>query len=159
MFGSTLFSHQLRLPGWVLLISGLLLGVAYIFFELELSFLDLNVWSIGGESSIFSQSSSDGLISLIENNITDEVASILTLVGAVLVAFSEEVMEDEYYKTLRFEAMVWALKVQAVVLLLGTIFLYDFLFLRFMMIALFSFFLFYIGRYHYLLQKDRKESK
>jgi len=159
MFGTSLFPHGFRLPGWLLLLPGIALGLAYIFFEFEWSVLDLRVWAIGGEVGIFSNNEEKGLIEVIENNLTDELASMLTLVGAVLVAFSEERTEDEFHKRLRFQAMVWALKLQVIVLLLGVIFLYDMIFLRFMMIALFSFFLFYIGRYHYLLQKIRRESK
>lgn len=158
MFRSTLFSHQMRLPGWIILIAGVILGSAYVFFEYELAFLDMRVPAIGGGFNWLSFESKTGWIRWIENNTTNEIAAFFSLVGIMLVAFSKEVVEDEFYDRLRFEAMVWALKIQVIFLLLGVVFFYDFVFLRFMMIALFSFFFLYIGRYHYMLYKYRKES-
>lgn len=158
MFRSTLFSHQLRIPGWLILITGVLLGSAYVFFEFEWGVFDTRVPAIGGGFNWTKVESETGWIQWIDNNITNEVAALLTLIGVMLVAFSKEEVEDEFYDRLRFEAMVWALKIQVLVLLFGVVFFYDFVFLRFMMIALFSFFFLYIGRYHITLQKFRKES-
>ena len=158
MFRSTLFPHKMRMPGWVLLIVGVLLGSAYVFFEYEWSFLHIRVPAIGGEAHLLQTETESGWLELIENNITNEMAALLTLAGAMLIAFSKEAVEDEFFDRLRFEALVWAVKVYAILLLIGIVLLYDLIFLRFMMIALFLFFFLYIGRYHYTLRKHRKES-
>ncbi|HKK38209.1 MAG TPA: hypothetical protein VJ949_02200, partial [Cryomorphaceae bacterium] len=97
--------------------------------------------------------------SLMEDNFTNELIALLILIGAVLVAFSKEKVEDEFFQRLRFEAMIWALKIQSLLLLLAILFLYNFAFLWFMMIALVSFYVIYIGRYHYQLMKFKREAR
>jgi hypothetical protein len=108
--------------------------------------------AIGGElNNAFMDNSETGFLALIEDNFTNELATLLTILGSVMIAFSKEKVEDEFFQQIRFESIIWALKIQSLLLVLAVLFLYNFLFLYFMMIALVSFFVLYIGRYHYRL--------
>jgi hypothetical protein len=156
---STLFPHRVRFFGWPLLIVGVVSGTIWIFSEYSLEFLDIHVLSLIGNDSIVSGGDKPRqYLTVISDNFTNELIALVTLFGAFLVAFSKEKIEDEFFQQLRFESIIWALKVQAVLLFFGILFLYSFAFLSFMMIALMSFFILYIGRYHYRLMKYRNAS-
>lgn len=154
-----LFPHTYRYIGWTVLIVGLILGILLMFFHFSFTWLDIRVFAVAGGSDIFSGNSDNSMFQMVENNFTDEMVALLILIGSVLVAFSKEKVEDEYYSQLRFEAIVWALKIQSVLLLLAILFLYNFAFLSFMIIALVSFYLLYIGRYHYCVIRLKKASR
>lgn len=153
---STLFPYSYRYAGWPLLIAGLILGFFLVFFDLSISWLDIKVLSLGGEYDLFLTQTEPSFLNLVDDNFTNEMVALLVLVGSVLVAFSKEKVEDEFFQQLRFESIIWALKIQSAALLLAILFLYNFAFLSFMMIALVSFYVLYIGRYHYQLMKLKK---
>jgi len=155
---STLFPYSYRYFGWPLLIAGLILGFFLVFFDLSISWLDIKVLSIAGGGDLIQVQEESSFFKFEDDNFTNELAALLVLVGSVLVAFSKEKVEDEFFQQLRFESIIWALKVQSIVLLLAILFLYNFAFLAFMMIALVSFYVFYIGRYHFQLMKVKKNA-
>jgi len=157
---STLFPYFYRYIGWPLLIAGLILGFFVVFFDFSISWMDIKTLTIGGKSNYFFTNSdtSRSFIGVIDDNFTNELAALFILIGSVLVAFSKQKVEDEFFQQLRFESIIWALKVQSIVLLLAILFLYNFAFLAFMMIALVSFYVFYIGRYHFQLMKVKKNA-
>jgi hypothetical protein len=154
---STLFPHYYRYIGWPLLGLGLLFGFFFVFYEYEIPWLDWKMIGLGDEIFKF-QNSDDSSEIFINDNFTNELVALLVLIGSVLIAFSKERVEDEFFQQLRFDAIIWALKIQALILLLAILFLFNFVFLQFMMIALVSFFILYIGRYHYLMYRLRKRT-
>lgn len=158
---STLFPYSYRYIGWPLLIVGLIFGIPVVFFELSFPFLDIQVLTLGGESNHFFSNSetASSFFSSMEDNFTNELVALFILVGSVLVAFSKQKVEDEFFQQLRFDSIIWALKIQSIMLLLAILFLYNFAFLAFMMVALVSFYVFYIGRYHYQIMKLKKLSR
>jgi hypothetical protein len=153
---STLFPYSYRYVGWPLLIAGLILGFFVVFFEFSIPWLDFTVVGIGEEIALVSGQGDASFPILINDNSTNEIVALLVLIGAVFVAFSKEKVEDEFFQQLRFESLIWALKIQSLLLLLAILFLYNIAFLQFMMIALVSFYVFYIGRYHFQLMKLKK---
>ncbi|MEM9050954.1 MAG: hypothetical protein AAGC47_02775 [Bacteroidota bacterium] len=157
---STLFPYRYRYFGWPLLIIGVISGSTWIFNEYSFDFLDIQVISLFGESDMIigGAEKKKGVFHIVSDNFTNEITALFTLFGAFLVAFSKEKVEDEFFQQLRFESIIWALKCQAIILFLGIVFLYSTDFLMFMMFALMSFFVFYIGRYHFQLYKYRKAS-
>ncbi|MFT6998728.1 MAG: hypothetical protein ACJAQ4_002491 [Cryomorphaceae bacterium] len=153
---STLFPHSYRYAGWPLLIAGLILGFFLVFFDLSISWLDIKVLSLGGDYDLFLTQTEPSFLNFVDDNFTNEMVALLVLIGSVLVAFSKEKVEDEFFQQLRFESIIWALKIQSAALLVAILFLYNFAFLSFMMIALVSFYVLYIGRYHYQSMKLKK---
>jgi FlaA1/EpsC-like NDP-sugar epimerase len=155
---STLFPYSYRYIGWPLLIAGLILGFFLVFFDFSISWLDIKVLSIAGGGQILKAETESSFLKLADDNFTNELVALLVLIGSVLVAFSKEKVEDEFFQQLRFESIIWALKIQSLALLLAVLFLYNFAFLTFMMVALVSFYVLYIGRYHYQLMKLKKSN-
>lgn len=153
---STLFPYSYRFIGWPLLIGGFILGIISFYFDVEFQWLDFKVLAIGGESNYFFTKVDPSFFSFMEDNFTNEMIALLVLIGSVLVAFSKEKVEDEFFQQLRFESLIWALKIQSILLFLAIVFLYNFAFLWFMIVALVSFYVIYIGRYHYQLMKYRR---
>jgi hypothetical protein len=155
---STLFPYSYRYVGWPLLITGLILGIFVVFFEMSIPWLEFKVIGIGDEIFISSGADDSSFPILINDNFTNEIVALLVLIGSVFIAFSKERIEDEFFQQLRFDSLIWALKIQSLLLLLAILFLYNIAFLQFMMIALVSFYVFYIGRYHFQLMKLKKST-
>jgi hypothetical protein len=155
---STLFPYSYRYVGWPLLLAGLILGFFVVFFEFSIPWLEFKVVGIGEEIALFSGQDDSSFPILINDNFTNEIVALLVLIGSVFIAFSKEKVEDEFFQQLRFESLIWALKIQSLLLLLAILFLYNIAFLQFMMIALVSFYVFYIGRYHYQLLKVKNNA-
>ncbi len=156
---ATLFSPKTQVVGWILLVPGLLFGIYFIFSGNELKLAEVPVISILGtpEFNIGNGNPEPGfgLIRYGKSEIADELIGLLILIGAFLVAFSKEREEDEYFIKLRFDAMLFAIYVNVAIQFLAFIFLYDFVFLTFMMTNLFMVLLLYIIRFKYSLYKLR----
>lgn len=88
---------------------------------------------------------------VIKNNLLDELAGVLVLVGGILVAFSIEKMEDEFIAHIRLESLVWATYVNYGLLLLAILFVYGGAFLTVMIVNMFTLLIFFIVRFHIAL--------
>jgi hypothetical protein len=109
-----LFPHRYRNIGWILLIPSAILGFAYLFFDYNAPWLELNLFP---KQQI-----------QISTNFTDEVAAIGLILSFVLIAFSREKVEDEAIQYFRLEALQWAVLTNYLVLLLCIMFCYGGLF-------------------------------
>ncbi|MFZ2799004.1 MAG: hypothetical protein WBI19_01530, partial [Prolixibacteraceae bacterium] len=98
-----LFPHRFKKIGWLLFIPGIILGILCLIDQSGISFFDIKVIAIA-EQSIFSDAS---FFSISENNVLDEISSILLIIGALLIAFSKEKTEDEFISKIRLESLVW----------------------------------------------------
>jgi hypothetical protein len=120
-----LFPHRFKKIGWILFIPSLLLGICITFFNFEIECLKFNVFTIWPDN-IFNSNRSWMII----NNITDELTTIIFVVSAMLVAFSKEKEEDEYISKIRLESLVWATYINFIILLIGTLFIFDYPYLK-----------------------------
>lgn len=157
---TTLFPHTYRRYGWLLLLSGLALGLAYIFYDVQWEILRVRIPAFLNDSAldeILIRSEEDGNPFWRWENLTNELAGLLILFGALLVAFSKEKVEDEYLVHLRLNALLWAVYVNAGLVVIAMIFLYGFHFLYFMMGNLFAVLLLFIMRYQWLLARAKKQ--
>ena len=111
-----LFPHKLKRVGLVLFIPGLILGFLHLL-EVEPSLLDFNVFAVATEAGLLRTK----FFSFTETNILDELAGILMILGALLLAFSREEFEDEYISKIRLDSLVWATYVNYIVLILSLI--------------------------------------
>ena len=75
---------------------------------------------------------------IITDNMIEEVIIIGLVIALGLIAFSREKDEDEFVEHLRAKSLVWSLKVNLVLILIATLFLYDSKFLAFTWIYLFG---------------------
>jgi len=99
-----LFPNRFKRIGWILLVPSTILGILCLFNNYELGFLDVKVFSIYSDS-FFGPDTNSGFK---DNNITDEIAGVLFIIGAAFVAFSKEKQEDEFIAKTRMESLVWA---------------------------------------------------
>ena len=91
-----LFPHAYRPVGWLIFIPSLILGLANLYADFQLSFLTIPIgnWKIPGSNVL--------------QNLTDEVAAVGVIAGLLLIAFSREKVEDEMIGQLRLEALQWS---------------------------------------------------
>lgn len=147
-----LFPHKYKLLGWFLLTGGLALGVILLFNEYEYPKWEIDVFPLLGEKDIFSLSP----LKWGKNNVSDEIASILLIIGGILVSFSKTRDEDEYISKIRMESLIWATYVNYIILIFAVLFVFDYTFFNVMIWNMFTVLLFFMIRFHYVLYKSKK---
>ncbi|MDC9722433.1 MAG: hypothetical protein PSN34_06625 [Urechidicola sp.] len=149
-----LFSHKYKKFGWILFTLGLVLGAILLSNDFEIPSWDMNVFPLIGENSgVFTQNES---LVWSDNNIADELASILLIIGGILVAFSKAKDEDEFISKIRMESLIWATYVNYIVLLLAVLVVFDMAFFNVLIYNMFTILIFFIVRFHYVLYKTKK---
>lgn len=149
-----LFSHKFKKFGWILFGIGFILGVILLLNEFDFPDWEMSVFPlIGEETGVFTQNSP---MVWSFNNISDELASILLIVGGILVGFSKAKEEDEYISKIRMESLIWATYVNYIVLLLTVLFVFDMAFFNVLIYNMFTILIFFIVRFHYVLYKTKK---
>ena len=149
-----LFPNCFRPVGWILLIPAAIVGYMSVFMGFECSVLDLNVLSL-------LHALPSGPISgwkVVENNFTQELAGILFIVGALMVAFSKEKIEDEYIAKIRLESLLWATYATFAIQVFCLLFFYDFTFLYAMIVNMFTLLIVFIIRYSFLIYRAKARS-
>jgi len=148
-----LFSNRLKKTGWLIFITGLALGVGSMVFSSNISLFNFKVFAIA-EQSIFSDTT---FFSISENNILDEIFSILIIIGALLIAFSKEKYEDEFISKIRLESLVWATYISYAILILAIIFVYDMTFFWVLNFNMFTLLVVFLIRFNWALNKSKKQ--
>jgi hypothetical protein len=139
--------------GWIILIPTFIFGlVSYILGGFEPDFLNVHVPAIFineffGERKFFG---------VVENNVMDEILSVLLIISSTIVAFSKEKSEDEYISKIRLESLVWAVYVNYGILLITILFVYGLSFWTVMIFNMFTVLLFFIIRFNWQLLKLKK---
>lgn len=152
MISNLLLPHSFRRIGWILLIPATILGIMVVFFDYESPHLNCKVLALLSGQLGENQWK---FFNIIENNLTNEIAAILFIVAAWFVAFSKEKVEDEYISKIRLDALLWATYISYAFLIFCFIFVYDFLFFRFMTVSLFSILIIFIIRFNILLYRSK----
>jgi len=147
-----LFPHRFKKLGWVLFIPSMILGLLLFTGLLELPWLEANTFALYNPKVL----GDGGSLQLVENNLADELVSFLLIVGTLLVACSEVKDEDEYIGRLRLESLLWALYVNAGLLLFSILFFYGLGFYNAMVFHLFALLVLFLGRFHLVLHRASK---
>ncbi len=153
--------HEMLLPnrfkriGWFILVPATLAGILLITTEFEAEWFKSRVPAIladefpGGSKSF----------TMITTNLTNTVVGVLFLVGAMMVAFAREKVEDEYIRQIRLSSLMWAVWVNYLLLLVGFLFIYGIAFLYVMIYNMFTILIIFITRYHYLLYRTTNATR
>lgn len=149
-----LFPHRYKLFGWIIFGIGMVLGMILSLNDFEYPNWSANVFPLVGEKKGVLSSNVSWRWS--DNNIADEIASIMIIIGGILVAFCKVKDEDEYSATIRTESLIWATYVNYIVLILSIVFIYDMPFFNVLIYNMFTILIFFIVRFHYLIFKSRK---
>jgi len=150
-----LFSHKYKPLGWFLFITGFSLGIVLMLNDYEYPNWEINVFPLIGEQDVFSKPPFEWN----KNNIADELAAVLIIIGGILVSFSKTKDEDEYISKIRMESLIWATYVNYGVLILATLFVFDMSFFSVLIYNMFTILLFFITRFHYVLYKSKRNIK
>jgi len=148
-----LFPHRYKLIGWIFAIPSLILGSFVLFDGFLFDFLNIEL----PFKYIFDDSISfgNGTTNLVDEvsvlNITDEIASVGTIIGMLLVAFSKVKLEDEYVSKIRLESLQWAIYLNFGLLVLATIFVHGAAFFSVTVYNMFTPLIIFIIRFHYIL--------
>jgi hypothetical protein len=148
-----LIPNRFRKIGWLLFLPGLLLGLWYLLGQSAPAFFDAKVFAVAGQPFL----GKTVRFSFIENNLLDELAGLLIILGALMIAFSKEKTEDEFITRIRMESLVWATYVNYFILLLAIVFIYDMIFLWVLVFNMFTILFFFMVRYHWVLYKTKKQ--
>ena len=153
MKANYLFPHIFKKRSAVLLVASFLafLIVSFINREQEVIQVTVNVFAL-----IFDSGLETNYFGSTENNIIDEILTIIFIASGLVFAFSKEKIEDEMVSKIRLESLVWATYVNYGILLLCVIFIYGFSFLQVMQYNMFTLLLFFIIRFHWTLYKNSK---
>ncbi|WP_323788278.1 hypothetical protein [Psychroserpens sp.] len=147
-----LISNKYKIPGWILLIVGLITGAFLITSEFESDLLEVNVLAIFNGDSLFSDN--EGFFKIIENSIVDEIIALCIIIGGLMVGFSKEKVEDEFIYKLRKDSLVWAIIFNYIVLIIMIVFIYEFTFFNVLVYNMFTPLLVFIIRFNFLKFKS-----
>ena len=150
-----LLNHKYKPLGWFLFGLGIVLGIILVIYEYDFPVLEAKVFPLFGESSVLT---SNPPLEWSVNNIADELASVLIIIGGIMVAFSKTKDEDEYISEIRMESLIWATYVNYFILLVAIVFVFDMSFLNVMIYNMFTILLFFMIRFHYVLYKVKKRT-
>ncbi|MDD3771436.1 MAG: hypothetical protein BGP01_08270 [Paludibacter sp. 47-17] len=153
MKANYLFPNRFKKIGWFLFVPGVLLGILYLMYPSDISLFNMNVLVIA-EEEIFSNTN---FLSISENYVLDEIASILLITGALLIAFSKEKSEDEFIAKIRLESLVWATYVNYAILILAIMFVYEMTFLWVLVFNMFTLLIFFLIRFNWALYTSKNQ--
>lgn len=136
---SYLLPKSFKLIGLVLLVPGFVLGIAGLGgFEPE--WATVNVLALFPDNFNFPGSENQKeswLFQFQENNIINETALILLLVGSIFILFARVKYEDEMMMKFRLESLLWGVRSAALITLVAAVVLYSFTFFYYMILAMF----------------------
>ncbi len=125
-----------RISGWIFLLS-VLFGIYYLFFT-DMESMASEILTIKVPALLHDEvfSAAEGI--WIENNLFDEILTLIIVISGLLYGFSKEKIEDEYISSMRNRSLAVSVYINYAVLLLATITIYGLPFLQVMMLQLFS---------------------
>ncbi len=147
-----LLPNRFKLIGWFILIPTTILGIL-------LSLNGFNGEDIKAKTFAFlfdkglGQTTSFGII---ETDLTNTIIGILFIIGAMLVGFSKEKIEDEFIAKLRLSSLLWAVWVNYILLFFCFLFIYDSFFFNVMIYNMFTVLIIFIARFNFILYYNSK---
>lgn len=141
-----LFPHSFQRIGWILLLPFIALGIANMFFEYNVSWLQ------------FRTSKDSSLEFFASHNFTDELAAVGVIISLGFIAFSKEKIEDEAIQFFRLEALQWAVYANYLVLIVSILTVYGSTFFQVMTYNMFTVLIIFILRFRYVLFQYNKAS-
>ncbi len=154
-----LISNKYKRLGMLLFSIGLILGIIYMYDNFEPNFLQYNFGNHklkmnedSGVGGLFSGNFLWGSA----GNFMDEIIVLLVILGGCLWGFSREKEEDEYLSQIRLNALTWAFLINYLLVILCTIFIYDFWYLDVLIFNVVTPLIIFLSRYNFLLIKLKK---
>ena len=147
-----LFPNNFKKVGWILFVPGILISLAILVFEFEPKWFEIKVFAIMSESLM-----GDTIyFSWIEDNILNEVAILLVVIGALFIAMSRERVEDEYVSKIRLDSLIWAVYINYAILILSVLFVYRLSFYWILILNMATLLIFFVFRFRWALFQTSK---
>jgi hypothetical protein len=89
----------------------------------------------------------------------NEILFCMALIGAYMICFSKRTVEDEFIQYLRTKSLVWALKLNTILLILYTWFFFGVVYYNLILVSTFSIFILFECRFQNELYKMRRKNK
>ena len=152
MQNKLLLPNRYKKIGWLILIPSAILGILLCFNEFGANWLHAPVFAIANDGI------NDNYKYFIvkEANITNTLIGSLFIIGAMLVSFSKEKIEDEFIAETRLSSLLWAVCVSYILLLVAFLFVYGTPFLDVMVYNMFTVLIIFIIKFNYTLYKNTK---
>ncbi len=145
-----LFPHRFKVIGWVIAVSSIILGLFVLINDLRFDFLSVKVpFNYFFADEFLSSDDKGNEFSIF--NFTDEIATIGSIVGLLLIAFSKVKYEDEYVSKLRLESLQWAVYVNFFLLVVSTILIHGMSYYIVIVYNMFTPLIIFIIRFYYSL--------
>jgi hypothetical protein len=152
MLNKMLLPNRYKKIGWIILIPSTIFGILLSYADFEGYQLQTSVFAFFSDG-IFSNAQS---FKFIHTNISNTLAGVFFIIGAMLVSFSKEKNEDEYIAEIRLSSLLWAVCISYILLLLAFLFVYGTPFLSVMLYNMFTILIVFIIRFNYLLYRNSK---
>lgn len=150
-----LFPYRLRAVSGLLFLLSLSVFVVFFIFDLFVYYqINTKVFALV-DNSLFTE---PVYFSFTENNIIDEILLLMAIVSGVIYAFTKEKAEDEMVSALRLQSLAWATMINYGIILFCYLFIYGFVFLNVLMVAMFSQLLIFIILFRYKMYRFYKSS-
>lgn len=152
MKNTLMLPHRYKGIGLLVLIPALAAGIAVLFFDWEWSLLEVRLpkWLPGAGDSFFSN---------LHNNLTDESALSLVLLGSLIMCFSAEKQEDEFIRHTRLESLQWAVLTNFVVLFFAIWLVYNEGFMYVMVLSMLTIPFIFLLRFHWVLYRQNQKAE
>jgi len=145
-----LFPHRFKLIGWIIAIPSIILGLFILIDDLRFDFLTVKLpFKYFFADEFLSSDDKGNEFSIF--NFTDEIATICSILGLLLIAFSKVKYEDEYVSKLRLESLQWAVYVNFFLLIVSTILIHGMAYYSVILYNMFTPLIFFIIRFYYSL--------
>lgn len=155
MEANFLFPNKCKWIGWLLFVPALTIAIYLTVSGISLDeAFNTKVFAIAADEFL----GKSQFMTLIENNISDEVLLIALVVGGLLVGFSKSKNEDEFIAKIRYESLVWAVYLNFGIMLFATVFIYGMYYYHVMLANMFTVLLFFIIRFHVMLYRLNKSA-
>ena len=127
-----LLPRYFKIVGLSLLLISLILAIDRFYFGHKYHILKFKVFSFYSEF-LFTRK-----FSFTRNNQGEEIVAIFAIIGFALIAFSKELIENEFVNSLRIKALVISFALNITFSVLGTLFLHGLGYFYFLSILLFT---------------------
>ncbi len=143
-----LLPFRYKITGAILVLCGLVMTVLY--FTVNFRF-ELPVFAF------FSSYVETKFLTGFKTNFADELILLTLLTGFLLVSFSREKIEEEYFASLRHKALVSSVIINSAILLFSILFIYGGGFMGVVIMNIYTPFIIYIITFHVLKSNLRKK--
>jgi len=145
-----MISFRYKISGMILIAAGLIMALLYFAVDFRFEAPVFAIISSYAETRFFT---------FFKTNFADELILLTLLTGFLLVSFSREKIEEDYFASLRHKALVSSVIINSAILLFSILFIYGGGFMGVVIMNIYTPFIIYIITFHVLKSNLRNLKK